>query len=71
LNELEDRETAPLGIQIIQLVVAKKKHFLEKVSQLIHQVKDQFTDKSYQLQMLNLLETLVLVKLPQISRKEL
>ncbi|MBE9143039.1 Rpn family recombination-promoting nuclease/putative transposase [Planktothrix mougeotii LEGE 06226] len=71
LNEIEVSETTPLGVQIIQLVVAKKKELLEKVTRLIAQVKQQFSDEPYRLQLLNLLETIVLAKLPQMSRQEL
>ncbi len=71
LNEIEVSETTPLGVQIIQLIVAKKKELLERVTRLIAQVKAQFTDEPSRLQLLNLLETIVLAKLPQMSRQEL
>ncbi|MDJ0556758.1 MAG: Rpn family recombination-promoting nuclease/putative transposase [Microcoleaceae cyanobacterium MO_207.B10] len=71
LNELEVSETTPLGVQIIQLVVAKKKQVLERVTVLVNQVRQQFTDENYRLQLLNLLSVIVLEKLPQISRQEL
>ncbi|VXD16100.1 conserved hypothetical protein [Planktothrix serta PCC 8927] len=71
LNEIEVSETTPLGIQIIQLIVAKKKELLERVTRLIAQVKQQFPDEPSRLQLLNLLETIVLAKLPQMSRQEL
>ena len=58
-------------MQIIQLVVAKKKQLLERVTRLIAQVKQQFADEPFRLQLLNLLETIVLAKLPQMSRQEL
>jgi predicted transposase/invertase (TIGR01784 family) len=71
LNELEVSETTPLGVQIIQLFVTHKKQLLERVTQLIRLVKQQFSEESYRLQILNLLETIVLAKLPQMSRQEL
>ncbi|NEO56765.1 MAG: Rpn family recombination-promoting nuclease/putative transposase [Okeania sp. SIO3B5] len=71
LNELEVSETTPLGVQIIQLVVARKKQFLERVTVLINRVKQQFTEESYRLQLLNLLSVIVLEKLPEMSRQEL
>jgi len=71
LNEIEVSETTPLGVQIIQLIVAKKKELLERVTRLIAQVKQQFSDEPSRLQLLNLLETIVLAKLPQMSRQEL
>ena len=71
LNELEVSDTTPLGIKIIQLIVVKKKQFLERAKELIEQVQQQFTEESARLQLLNLLETIVVAKLPQMSRKEL
>ncbi|WP_254174147.1 Rpn family recombination-promoting nuclease/putative transposase [Planktothrix pseudagardhii] len=71
LNEIEVSETTPLGVQIIQVIVAKKKELLERVTRLIAQVKQQFPDEPSRLQLLNLLETIVLAKLPQMSRQEL
>ncbi|NET45822.1 Rpn family recombination-promoting nuclease/putative transposase [Okeania sp. SIO2B3] len=71
LNELEVSETTPLGVQIIQLVVAKKKGFLERVTVLINRVKQQLTEENYRLQLLNLLSVIVLEKLPEMSRQEL
>ena len=71
LNELEVSETTPLGVQIVQLVVARKKQFLERVTVLINRVKQQFTEENYRLQLLNLLSVIVLEKLPEMSRQEL
>ncbi|NET24371.1 MAG: DUF2887 domain-containing protein [Okeania sp. SIO1I7] len=64
LNELEVSETTPLGVQIVQLVVARKKQFLERVTVLINRVKQQFTEENYRLQLLNLLSVIVIEKLP-------
>ncbi len=71
LNELTVDENTPLGVQIIHLIVTKKKQFLETSNKLIQQVKQQFTDEQTRLEMLNLLETIILTKLPKMSRKEL
>jgi predicted transposase/invertase (TIGR01784 family) len=51
--------------------IFQKKQLLERVTQLIHLVKQQFSEEYYRLQILNLLETIVLAKLPQMSRQEL
>lgn len=71
LNELEVAQNSPLGVQIIKLIVTKKKDFLEKSNYLIQQVKQQFTEEIPRLEMLNLIETIILAKLPKMSRKEL
>ena len=71
LNELEVNEKSPLGVQIIKLIVTKKKEFLTNSHRLIQQVKQQFTKEITRLEMLNLIETIILAKLPKMSRKEL
>jgi len=71
LNELEVSDATPLGIKIIQLIVVKKQQFLERAKELIQQIQQQSTEESSRLQLLNLLETIVIAKLPQMSRKEL
>ena len=71
LNELTVNENSSLGVQIIGLVVAKKRQFLEKATELIDTVKKQFTHEPTRLELLNLLEAIVLAKLPKLSRQEL
>ena len=44
---------------------------MERAKELIEQVQQQSTEESSRLQLLNLLETIVVVKLPQMSRQEL
>ena len=53
------------------LVVAKKRQFLEKATELIGRVKKQFTHEPTRLELLNLLEAIIIAKLPKLSRKEL
>jgi predicted transposase/invertase (TIGR01784 family) len=71
LNELTANENSSLGVQIIRLVVAKKREFLERATELIDRVKKQFTHEPTRLELLNLLEAIVLAKLPKMSRQEL
>jgi predicted transposase YdaD len=58
-------------VQIIGLVVAKKRQFLEKATELIDRVKKQFTHEPTRLELLNLLEAIIIAKLPKLSRREL
>jgi predicted transposase/invertase (TIGR01784 family) len=71
LNELEVDENSPLGVQIIKLIVTKKREFLKTSQRLIQQVNQQSTEEISRLEMLNLIETIILAKLPKMSRKEL
>ena len=71
LNELTANENSSLGVQIIRLIVAKKRQFLEEITELIDRVKKQFTHEPTRLELLNLLEAIILAKLPKMSRQEL
>ena len=71
LNELEVKDTDPLGVQIIHLVVARKRQLLTKATRLIAQVKQRFTKESSRLELLNLLGVILVMKLPKMSLQEL
>ena len=70
LNELEVKDTDPLGVQIIHLVVARKRQLSTKATRLIAQVKQQFTKESSRLELLNLLGVILVTKLPKMSLQE-
>ena len=71
LNELTANENSSLWVQIIRLIVARKRQFLEEITELIDRVKKQFTHEPTRLELLNLLEAIILAKLPKMSRQEL
>lgn len=72
LNELADTEAEQsLGIGMIKLVVETKKRTPARVRQLVDKARQQLTDEAVQQQVLDLIETIVLYKLPQIGRQEL
>jgi predicted transposase/invertase (TIGR01784 family) len=72
LNELTANENSSLGVQIIRLIVAKKRQFLGEITELIERVKKQFDrDEPTRLELLNLLEAIIIAKLPKMSRQEL
>ncbi len=71
LNELENTAESSLGVGIIKLVVETKKRTPERVRQLVDKARSELSDEALQRQMLDLIETIVLYKLPRISRQEL
>jgi predicted transposase/invertase (TIGR01784 family) len=71
LNELGDIAEQSLGIGIINLVVETKKRTPLRVRQLVDKARSELADEALQRQVLDLIETIVLYKLPRIGRQEL
>jgi len=71
LNELGDAAEQSLGVGIIKLVVETKKRTPVRVRQLVDKARSELTDEAQQRAVLDLIETIVLYKLPLISRQEL
>lgn len=71
LNELGNVAEQSLGVGIIKLVVETKKRTPELVRQLVSKAQQELADEIVQREVLDLIETIVLYKLPQISRQEL
>lgn len=71
LNELGDRAEQSLGVGMIKLVVETKKRTPERVRQLVDKARSELADEAVQRQVLDLIETIVLYKLPLINRQEL
>lgn len=70
LDELGTAEQS-LGIGIIKLVVETKKRTPIVVRQLVDKARQELADEAVQRQVLDLIETIVLYKLPNINRQEL
>ncbi len=71
LSELGDVAERSLGLGIIKLVVETKKRTPQLVRQLIDKTRSDLTDEARQQEVLDLIETIVLYKLPRLSRQEL
>lgn len=71
LDELGDVAEQSLGIGIIKLVVETKKRTPLVVRQLVDKARQELADEAIQRQVLDLIETIVLYKLPNINRQEL
>ncbi|MBD0310383.1 MAG: Rpn family recombination-promoting nuclease/putative transposase, partial [Microcoleus sp. T1-bin1] len=64
LNELGDAAEQSLGVGIIKLVVETKKRTPVRVRQLVDKARSELTDEAQQRVVLDLIETIVLYKLP-------
>ncbi|MEH2239859.1 Rpn family recombination-promoting nuclease/putative transposase [Nostoc sp.] len=71
LNELGEVTEHSLGVGIIKLVVVNKKQTPLLAKNLITKTRSEVLDKALQQKVLDLIETIVVYKLPLISRQEL
>ncbi|WP_017304748.1 Rpn family recombination-promoting nuclease/putative transposase [Spirulina subsalsa] len=71
LNDLQQEENPRLSLRILQLLVARSKEIRPQVKSLVEQVEQEVGSQRNREQVLDLIETIVLYKLPQISRQEL
>jgi predicted transposase/invertase (TIGR01784 family) len=71
LNELGDVGERSLGVGMIKLVVETKKRTPELVQQLVNKARSELTNEIRQQEVFNLIETIVLYKLPNVTRQEL
>ncbi len=71
LNELEASDTKSLGIAIIELIVSKETEAVEVAKPIIQKVRQEMINQQQQRELLELLETILIYKLPKINRQEL
>jgi len=60
-----------LGIGVIKLVVESETAAVRTAQTLIERTREEITDQSSQRQLINLIESIIIYKLPQKSRKEI
>ncbi len=71
LDEIEQAAESSIGVGIVQLVVESKKKTGNLARQLISKARQDLPDASLQQQIIELIETIVLYKFPNLSREEL
>ena len=69
LDELSKIES--VGIQTLKLVVEPEQNAIVQGRQLIEQVRQQLTDPKQQQEILELIETILIYKLPKLNRQEI
>ena len=71
INELETSDTKSLGIAIIGLIVSEETEAVETAKPIIQKVRQEMINQQQQRELLELLETILIYKLPKINRQEL
>ena len=70
LNEIELLPDASLGSKLVGLIVAKEKQAIAQAKQLVQQTKQELPSKAEQALILDLIETIIVYKLPQLGRTQ-
>lgn len=71
LDEIGETAEQYIGVSLVQLVVESKQKTPEFARNLINKARQEFTDNVIQQQIIELIETVVLYKFPNLSREEL
>lgn len=71
LDELEEATERSLGVEIVKLVIEPEETAGQLARQLIEQAQQQLTDETLQRELINLIETIIVYKLPKKSREEI
>jgi predicted transposase/invertase (TIGR01784 family) len=71
LNELEEEAEGSLGIGVVKLVVEPSPKAVEAAKSLIQQAREQISEEITQRDLIDLIETIVIYKLPKKSREEI
>ncbi len=71
LDELGEASGQPIGIGIVKLVVETKKKATNLASELLNRANREIVDQSLKQQVMGLIETIILYKLPDLTPKEL
>ncbi|MEB3178017.1 MAG: Rpn family recombination-promoting nuclease/putative transposase [Nostocaceae cyanobacterium] len=71
LDELGDFSTLPIGIATVKLVIENEDTAVEQARELINRITQEITFENQQRQLLELIETILVYKLPNMSREEI
>jgi predicted transposase/invertase (TIGR01784 family) len=71
LNELQQDNPDPLGIEILRLIIEPPKTAVKKAQQLIEQTEEEIPEDNIQQNVIGLIQDIVVYKFPQRPRKEI
>ncbi|HEY9666110.1 MAG TPA: Rpn family recombination-promoting nuclease/putative transposase [Coleofasciculaceae cyanobacterium] len=71
LDELGEAAEASLGVGVVKLVIEPEETAGELARRLIEQARQQLTEEAAKRDLINLIETIIVYKLPQKSREEI
>ncbi|MCZ8296207.1 MAG: Rpn family recombination-promoting nuclease/putative transposase [Flavobacterium sp.] len=69
LNQLDEGDS--LGVKVLQLIVESEQNTLAQGKELIQQVRQQLQESLKREDILELIETILIYKLPKLNRKEI
>ncbi|ARV60527.1 hypothetical protein BZZ01_19515 [Nostocales cyanobacterium HT-58-2] len=70
LDELDSTANQSLGIGVVKLVVEPEENAINRARQLIDQARQEVADRFSSQAIIDLIETIVVYKFPQLSRQE-
>lgn len=71
LDELEEENSSLLGIKVVKLIIEKEDKIGEKAKELVEQARQQLTNEAVKRNLIDLIETIIIYKLPNKSREEI
>ncbi len=71
LDELGEAADRSLGVKLVKLIIEPAETAAERAKQLIETARQQLADATIQRDLINLIETIIVYKLPQKSREEI
>lgn len=71
LDELREVTQTSLGVSVVKLVIEAEESAAQLARRLIDQARQQLTDEVTKRDLINLIETIIVYKLPQKSREEI
>jgi predicted transposase/invertase (TIGR01784 family) len=71
LDSLGETATTSLGVGVVKLVIEPENHAVNLAKSLITQAKEEINEPNIQQELIDLIETIIIYKLPQKTRKEI
>lgn len=71
LDSLGETATTSLGVGVVKLVIEPENHAVNLAKSLITQAKEEINEPTIQQELIDLIETIIIYKLPQKTRKEI
>jgi len=71
LEEIADEETNNIGVNLVRLIAIEEKRSVVQASSLVERVRNEPADVQWKNQMLDLIETIMVYKLPRLDRGEI
>jgi predicted transposase/invertase (TIGR01784 family) len=71
LNEIEEDDSKSLPFSLFSLIIASKNQAINQARELVNQTRERIETRQQQLQLFDLIETIIVYKLPRLSREEI